>query len=91
MITKNLKIIKNNYQSEPFITADLSLASSLLTLGYEIWNLDKTNPQKAQFIFQRSSGLDLAVKQYWDGKLRINPRLFFDNQKMLKNRLYSAE
>ena len=91
MITKKLKTIKkNNNQPELFITADLSLASSLLTLGYEIQNLDKTNPHKAQFIFQRSPGLDSDIQNYWNGNLRINPRLFSDNIKMLKNRLYSA-
>ena len=90
MIAKKLKIIKKNYESEPFITADLNLTSSLLTLGFEIWNLDKTNP-KAQFIFQRSPSLDLTVKRYWNGKLRIDPRLFSDNQKMIKVRLFSTE
>jgi hypothetical protein len=91
MITKKLRITNNNFQSEPFITADLSLASSLLTLGFNIWNLDRSNPKKSQFIFQRSPGLDLAVQKYWNGKLKMNPRLFADNQKMLKNRLYSRE
>jgi len=91
MITKKLTITSKGQASESFITSDLSLAASLLTLGFNVWNLDRSNPKKSQFIFQRSIGLDLAIQKYWNGKLKMNPRLFADNQKMLKNRLYSRE
>lgn len=72
-----------------FLTFDLGLASSLVSLGYELWNLEKSNPKKVQFIFKRAEGIDLAVNDYWQDRLKINARTLFDNQKMLKNRIYS--
>jgi hypothetical protein len=72
-----------------FLTFDLCLATCLVTLGYELWHLDKTNPKKVQFIFKRAADIDSAVDNYWQNKLKLNARSLFDNQKMLKNRIYS--
>lgn len=73
-----------------FITYDLGLASVLITLGYTLWDIDKTNPQKSQFIFSRDEHLDKMVNQYWDNTLTLPARSLLENQKMLKNRLYSV-
>lgn len=75
--------------SETFMTYDLGLASALTTLGYELWSVDKTNPSKAQFIFKRDEGIDGSVNDYWNNNLAVNARSIIDNQKMIKNRLYS--
>ena len=76
-------------QKDKFMTFDLGLASALATLGYELWEVDKTYPRKAQFIFMRGEGIDKAVNDYWNNNLAVNARSIVDNQKMLKNRLYS--
>ncbi len=75
--------------SETFMTYDLGLASALATLGYALWSVDKANPSKAQFIFRRDDGIDGAVNDYWNNNLAVNARSIIDNQKMIKNRLYS--
>lgn len=75
--------------SEQFLTFDLGLASALATLGYELWEIDKANPSKAQFIFRRDVGIDNAINDYWNNNLMVNARALIDNQKMIKNRLYS--
>lgn len=72
-----------------FLTFDLSLASSLALLEYDLIAINKSNRVKAQFIFRRRAGIDLDIKQYWDGDLKLSARHLFDTQKMLKNRLYS--
>ncbi len=72
-----------------FLTFDLGLATCLVSLGYELWTLDKTNPKKVQFIFKRADSIDMVVNDYWQDDLKINARTLFDNQKMLKNRIYS--
>lgn len=84
-------MITENKESKPFITADLNLASTLISLNYEILDLDKSNPKKIQFVFARSPRLIKEINDYWGGLLRINPRILFDSQKMLKCRLYSSE
>ena len=88
MITKTIQE-KNLEPNQQFLTFDLGLATCLVSLGYELWNFDKTNPKKVQFIFKRANGIDMVVNDYWQDDLRINARTLFDNQKMLKNRIYS--
>ena len=72
-----------------FLTFDLSLASALVTLEYELAAIDKTNRSKAHFIFRRRMGIDQDIEKYWSGDLRLSARHLFDSQKMMKNRLYS--
>ena len=76
--------------SVQFITYDIGLASALVTLGYTLWDLDKSNLKKSQFIFKRDEHIDKMISDYWDDKLTLHARSLLDNQKMLKNRLYSV-
>jgi len=64
---------------------DLGLCAFLVTLKFELVNIDKTNPKRASFIFPESDSLQQVIKQYWPSQ----ERLFFDNLKSLKSRLYS--
>jgi len=70
-------------------TFDLGAAASLVSAGFELVLLDKTNPRKVQFAFLRAAGIEKVVDEYWADRLEIKARSFFDNIKMLKNRLYS--
>ena len=77
-------------ENEKFITFDMGLASSLITLGYNLWDVDKTDPKKSKFIFRRDKHTDKMVSDYWQNKLLLPARSLLENQKMLKNRLYSV-
>ncbi len=81
---------ENLEEKNQFITYDIGLASALFTLGYDLWDVDKTNPQKSKFIFRRDEHIDKMIYEYWDNKLTLPARSLLDNQKMLKNRLYSV-
>ena len=70
-------------------TFDLGAAASLVSAGFELVSLDKANPRKVQFIFCRVIGIEKVVDDYWSDKLEVKARSFFDNMKMLKNRIYS--
>ncbi len=83
---QNKEYLETNNQ---FLTFDLGLASALATLGFELWEIDKTNPRKAQFIFKRDTDIEKAVNAYWNNNLQVNARSIVNNQKMIKNRLYS--
>jgi hypothetical protein len=72
-------------------TFDLGAAASLITAGFQLVSLDKANPRKVQFIFRRATGIEKTVDDYWTDKLELRARSFFDNIKMMKNRLYSNE
>ncbi len=88
MITQ--KNVEQLDSKEKFITFDIGLASALVTLGYTLFDVDKTNPKKSQFIFKRDEQIDKMVKKYWDNTLTLHARSLVDNLKMLKNRLYSV-
>jgi len=90
MIGKNQRDALELKENEQFITFDIGLAAALITLGYLLWDVDKSNPKKSQFIFRRDDQIDKMITQYWDDKLILPARSLLDNQKMLKNRLYSV-
>jgi len=74
-----------------FSTSDFNLANCLVSLGFSVYKIDKSNPEKCQFIFERNSGLDNTINKFWANQLRINPKILFDNQRFLKSRIYSKE
>jgi hypothetical protein len=86
---KEYQYIPLDNNEEYFYTYDLGCSSALISAGFELISLDKANPQKVQFIFHRKIGIERVVNDYWADCLEIKARTFFDNIKMLKNRIYS--
>ena len=76
-------------QTNYFYTFDLGCSAALISAGFELVSLDKSNPRKVQFIFRREIGIEKVVDDYWADRLEVKARAFFDNVKMLKNRIYS--
>jgi len=74
---------------ELFATYDLGCSAALIDKGFVLFTLDRTNPRKAQFMFQQTDGIGEAANEYWTGTMQVGARSFFDTLKMLKNRLYS--
>ena len=72
-------------EDEYYNTSDLGLSALLNTLGFEIVAIDKTNPKRANFVFKDSEKLQDAINRYWTSP----ERKYFDNLKLLKNRLYN--
>jgi len=70
-------------------TFDLGCSSVLISAGFDLVSLEKSNPRKVQFIFRKETGIEKTVDDYWADRLEIKARTFFDNIKMLKNRIYS--
>ena len=76
-------------QLDEYKTFDLSCAAALISTGFELVSLNKENPRKVQFIFDQEDSIKEVINDYWADKLLVNARTFFDNIKMLKNRIYS--
>jgi len=72
-----------------FYTFDLGCSAALISADFKLVSLDKTNPRKVQFIFRREVSIEKVVDDYWADRLEVKARAFFDNVKMLKNRIYS--
>ena len=75
--------------NQNFSTYDLGLATVLITLGYKLLKLDKTNPKKVRFVFKEEKGINQAMLDYWNDEIKLPAQTLFNNQKMLKNRIYS--
>jgi len=79
-----------NINEDCFSTCDLGCSAALISAGYEIASLEKADPRKVQFIFYRQVDIEKAVNNYWVNTLQVKARSYFDNIKMLKNRIYSG-
>ena len=75
--------------NQEFSTFDLGLATVLVTLGYKLLKLDKSNIKKVRFIFKREKNIEQVMNDYWNNKIKLPAQTLFNNQKMLKNRIYS--
>lgn len=80
----------NQDTANEFRTYDLGLASALVTSGYTLVDLDKSNPSKASFIFHRDDRIDDFIRDYWDDQLEGSLQAYFNNLKRIKNQLYSS-
>lgn len=73
--------------SDLFLTSDLSLSSALLCKGFTLESVKKLQP-KSQFLFYKSEKLDETIKDFWAGKLAVEPKSYFNCLKEIKSRLY---
>jgi len=76
--------MKNNN----FETSDFWLASTLMALGEQLLDVDRSNTRRAVFVFVLSSTLENCVELYRNRKVNIEPQSLFVQTKLLKNRLY---
>ncbi len=96
----NKKLTKNSVEELEYIptyddpdtywaTFDLGCSAGIISAGVELVSLEKSNPGKVQFIFLKNKNIEKVVADYWADRLEVKARTYFDNIKMLKNRLYS--
>ena len=73
-----------------FTTFDLGLASAIVSCGFDLQEIDRTDPRKALFVFPSSPKIDQLNADYCGSRLPVDARTFFNNTKMLKSQLYSS-
>lgn len=88
---KQGRAINSDNYTEHYLTYDLGCSSALVSSGFDLVSLDRMNPKKIQFIFRRDTGIEKVADDYFADKLEVKARSFFDNVKMLKNKIYSSE
>jgi len=72
-----------------FSTFDLGLATVLMTLDYELLELYRSNPKRIGFIFKRGKDIEKIMNDYFNDKIKLPAQTLFNNQKAIKNRLYT--
>ena len=70
-------------------SSDLALTACLINKGFKIVSLDRTLPSKILFQFEQTPELEQTVDDFWADRLMVSPRIFFDNIRLIKNRIYS--
>jgi len=75
--------------NQNFSTYDLGLATVLITLGYKLLELDRTNLKKVRFVFREEKNIEKVMIDYFNDEIKLPALTLFNNQKNLKNRIYS--
>lgn len=83
--------MKNQKENrDSFITNDLGLSATLVSYNYPLDLIDKNNPRKVVFHFRKDKAIEKIINGYWSNDITVNPQIYFNSIKMLKNRIYSA-
>lgn len=70
--------------------ADLNLSASLISVGFKLLDVDRTDPHKVTFIFQHDQKIHKAIADYWDFELTVSARKLLENIRMLKTRIFQG-
>ena len=71
-------------------TSDLTLAITL-SLYFPITSVDKADPRRVSFAFEKTKVLEEHIDKFWRRELRIEPLAFANQMKFLKTRIYSGD
>lgn len=81
--------MRNDKISEKFKTSDSWLAATMLALGEQILAVEKNDPRRFVFVFQKTSGLREKIENFKLGNLRIEPKQLLIHQRGLKHLIHS--
>ena len=79
------------HEARTYETRDFYFAVTLTALGMELIELDRTQPQRATFVFRDDHRRREWTRQYFAGELRLDPVLLFNSSRGLKRAVYDAE
>lgn len=71
-------------------TSDIYLATTLVTMGFPVLRLDRSNEKRQEFCFEESMQLLQTVDLFWEDGLKVTPQKLLTNLKSLKNRIYNS-
>lgn len=77
----------NMTKSNLFTTADLALATTL-NLSIPLKYVDKSKGSRVEFIFDNSAELNELVEAFWQDGVRIEPKRFYQQLRILKARIH---
>jgi hypothetical protein len=76
--------IKTNY----YQSSDLGCCAALITAGFVLRKIDKSNPKRVVFSFNLTDELSEASEAYLSDSLRVKARKYFENLRVIKSRIY---
>jgi hypothetical protein len=79
------------HEARTYRTRDFYFAATLCALGMELIELDRSEPQRAAFIFRDDHRRREWTRQYFAGQLRLDPVVLFNSSRALKRAVYEAD
>lgn len=79
---------KFSNKKEDFRTADLALTAALCISGFVVKGVEKSDPKRSIFIFEKNEKLLEEVERFWSKEMRLEPQEYFYQLKVLKARIY---
>ena len=82
--------MKINNEKLLFKTTDLALATTLFSINIPLESIERSShTKKVNFVFSKeNNNLERILQQYWRKEIRIEPQTYFQNLRLLKNRIY---
>jgi hypothetical protein len=80
--------MKQKLQKE-FSTTDLALCATLCCLGYEIKEIDNTDPRRVNFTILADEKIDDLIRKFHAHELKVDALSFFNYLKEVKTRIYN--
>jgi len=74
-----------NYEN--YETSDFGLLI-YLSINFPVIEVEKHNPRRAKFTFEKTPELLEAIEGYWNETALISPYKYFSQMKKIKSRLY---
>ena len=71
-----------------YSTADFYFAATLLSLGMELVEVDRSEPWRARFWFADDPQRRTWTRSYFAGRLRLDPLVLFHSSRTLKRAVY---
>ncbi len=82
-----MKIQLDENRSSFFQTSDIGLVVSLLAFGFAVDHLDSSTPARIIFFFRQGDDLAETLKKYWEGKLLVEPKTYWNTLREIKGRI----
>ena len=77
--------MSNNYNE----ISDLGLAASLTATGFVILKVDRCNPNRVIFVFEKSPEIQQKIDMFWSRELLLPASVLLEHVRLLKSRIYS--
>lgn len=78
-------------QESLFYTSETLLAIVFVYHGISVKSIDRSNPHRVEFGFERSEELDRLTQMFWNNEIRVEPRNFNAQTKLLKSQMFEGK
>lgn len=75
--------------TDSFKSYDLGLVACLLSRGFNLLKLERSQTGRALFIVEEHEGLQQTIESYWAFECAVDAQTYFNQLKRLKNQIYS--